>query len=382
MAAPGKKDYYEVLGVPRNATADEIKKAYRKLTRKYHPDANPGNEDAERKYKEINEANEVLGDPQKRAQYDQFGFVGDAPPPGSGYGGEPFFGGMGGDIFGDIFDNFFGGGMGRGRVNPNAPRRGSNLEMSMRITLETAYRGAKREVEIPREENCSRCSGSGAEPGSKVETCSSCGGKGQVERAASTPFGQILQVVPCTRCRGTGKVVNTPCTECRGQGRVRRTRKLDVKIPPGVDTGTRLRVTGEGEAGVNGGPAGDLFILLEVASDKRFQREGSDLHTKVDIAVPQATLGASVSIETFDGVEKLDIPAGTQPGSTLRIKNRGMPKLKGTGKGDLYIHVRVGVPKNLSEKGRLLMAELAREMNVEVANGKGLFDKLKDKFSG
>ena len=382
MAAPGKKDYYEVLGVPRDATADDIKKAYRKLTRKYHPDANPGNEDAERKFKEINEANEVLGDAQKRAQYDQFGYVGDAPPPGSQWGGEPFFGGMGGDIFGDIFENLFGGGGGRSRSNPNAPRRGANLEMSMRITLETAYRGETREVEIPREENCSRCSGSGAEPGSKVESCSSCGGKGQVERVAQTPFGQMMQVVPCVRCKGTGKIVTTPCTECKGQGRVRKNRRLEVKIPAGVNTGTRLRISGEGEAGINGGPPGDLFILLEVLQDKRFRRDGDDLHMSIDIAIPQAVLGTTVSINTFDGVEKLDIPAGTQPGSILKIKNRGMPKLRESGNGDMHIRVKVSVPKNLSDKGKKLMYDLAAEMKVNVTDNKGLFDKIKDKFTG
>lgn len=387
MAAPGKKDYYEVLGVPKSATADEIKKAYRKLARKYHPDANHGNPDAEAKFKEINEAHDVLSDQQKKAQYDQFGFVGDAPPPGAGgYGGG--FGGFGGtqfdgaDLFGDIFGSFFGGGAGgRTSRNPNAPRKGSDLEMSMRITLETAYKGDKRKVEVPREENCSHCGGSGAEPGSKVETCPECHGTGQIERATQTPFGQMVQVVPCVKCGGKGKIVTQPCKECKGSGRVRKTRKIDITIPAGVDTGTRLRVAGEGEAGKNGGPSGDLFILLEVAADKRFQRSGSDLHVKVDIEVPQATLGTTVTIPTFDGNEKLDIPAGTQPGSVLRIKNRGMPRLRGSGKGDLHIHVRVNVPKNLSEKGRQLMAELAKEMNVEVADEKGLFDKIKGKFS-
>ncbi|MDR3280024.1 MAG: molecular chaperone DnaJ [Synergistaceae bacterium] len=374
MAAPGKKDYYEILGVPKGATADEIKRAYRKLARKHHPDANPGNADAEAKFKEINEANDILSDPQKRAQYDQFGFVGDVPPPGSGFGG-------GGDLFGDLFENLFGGGASRGG-NPNGPRRGSDLEMSIRITLETAFRGVSREVEIPREENCPHCDGTGAEPGSNVTTCSACGGRGQVERAANTPFGRMVQVVPCAACGGKGNIIEKPCKDCRGSKRVRRSRKLDVKIPPGVDTGTRLRISGEGEAGRNGGPQGDLFILLEVTPDSRFQRDGADLHVRVDIEIPQAVLGASVSIPTFDGMEKLDVPAGTQPGSVLRIKNRGMPRLRGSGNGDMHIHVRVNVPKNLSSKGKQLMAELASEMKVDVADGKGLLDRIKDKFSG
>ncbi|MDR1579889.1 MAG: molecular chaperone DnaJ [Synergistaceae bacterium] len=382
MAAPDKKDYYEVLGVSREATANDIKRAYRKLTRKYHPDANPGNADAERKFKEINEANDVLSDPQKRAQYDQFGFVGDAPP-GGGYG-DPFAGGgfnFGGDLFGDIFENFFGGAGARGG-NSNGPRRGSDLEMTMRVTMETAYRGASREVEVPREENCPHCDGSGAEPGSKITTCSACGGSGKVERAANTPFGRMVQVVPCTACGGRGKKIEMPCKECGGAKRVKRSRKIDVKIPSGVDTGTRLRISGEGEAGRNGGPAGDLFIHIEVTSDSRFQRDGADLHVRADIEVPQAALGTTVSISTFDGTEKLDVPPGTQPGSVLRIKNRGMPKLRGSGNGDLHVHVRVNIPKNLSARGKQLMAELAAEMKVDVAENKGIFDRIKDKFAG
>lgn len=381
MATPGRKDYYEVLGVPRTATAEEIKKAYRKLTRKYHPDANPGNEEAEKKYREINEANDVLADPQKRAQYDQFGFVGDAPP--SGFGGDPF-GGMGGDVFGDIFGSFFGGGYGRGRgaQSPNAPRRGSDLEMSLRITLETAYRGSTRQVEIPREEDCPVCGGTGAEPGTSADTCPSCGGTGQIEHKMNTPFGQMLQVGTCTRCRGTGKVIKSPCKNCHGQGRARKTRKIDVRIPAGVETGTRLRVSGEGEAGLRGGPAGDLFIVLEVAADKRFQRDGADLHMRVDISMPQAVLGCEVNVPTFDGDEKLGVPAGTQPGSVLRIKGRGMPRLRGTGSGDLNIHVRVSVPKNLSDRAKRLMRDLAEEMGDEVSEDKGIFDRIKDKFAG
>ena len=376
MAAPGKKDYYEVLGVSKDATADEIKRAYRKLTRKYHPDANPGNAEAESRFKEINEANDVLSDTSKRAQYDQFGYVGEAPPQGAGFGGD-FFGG-----FGDIFENFFGGVSGSRGSNPSSPRRGSDLEMTMRVTLETAYRGATREVEVPREENCPHCDGSGAEPGSKVTACAACGGRGQVERVANTPFGRMVQVVPCTACGGRGKTIEVPCSKCRGSKRVRRNRKLEVKIPPGVDSGTRLRISGEGEAGMNGGPAGDLYILLDVTADSRFQRDGADLHIRVDIEIPQAVLGASVSVPTLDGNETLDVPAGTQPGSILRIKNRGMPRLRGAGNGDLHIHVKVNVPKNLSPRGKQLMAELASEMKVDIADNKGIFDRIKDKFSG
>jgi molecular chaperone DnaJ len=254
--------------------------------------------------------------------------------------------------------------------------------MTMRVSLETAYRGATREVEVPREENCPRCDGSGAEPGSKVTACSACGGKGQVERGTNTPFGRMVQVVPCASCGGRGKIIETPCKECRGTKRVKRNRKLEVRIPPGVDTGTRLRISGEGEAGRNGGTSGDLFIMLEIVPDSRFERSGADLHVRIDIEMPQAALGATVPIPTFEGTERLDVPAGTQPGSVLRIKNRGMPRLRGSGNGDLHIHVRVKVPKNLSARGRQLMEELALDMKVEAVGNKGIFDRIKDKFSG
>ena len=375
MAAPGKKDYYDILGVGRGASADEIKKAYRKLTRKYHPDANPGDAEAEAKYKEINEANEVLSDPQKRAQYDQFGYVGDMPPGGGDFGG---FGGFGGADIGDLFGDLFGGGFGGGRraSNPNGPRRGDDLEYTMQITLEDAFRGVTKKVEIPRMETCSHCGGSGAEPGSKVETCPTCGGRGQVQQVVNTPFGQMSQVSPCPKCKGKGKIITSPCRECKGQGRVRKQHSVEVKIPAGVDTGIRLRVSSQGESGINGGPAGDLFILIEVRSDRRFQRKGDDLNTSVDIAYPQAALGCEVKIETFDGSETLDIPPGTQAGSKLRIKGRGMPRLRGGGNGDMNILVRVSVTKDPSSKERELLEQLAKEMNVSVKQREGFFGKF------
>lgn len=381
--ASEKKDYYEILGVPRNASADEIKRAYRKLTKKYHPDANPGDKEAEAKFKEINEAHDVLSDPQKKAQFDQFGYVGDMPP-GGGFGGfDGGFGGFGdlGDL-GDLFGSFFGGGAGRSRSSdPNAPRRGADLEMTMRITLEMAYRGSKKTIEVPHEENCSVCGGSGAEPGSKAETCSECKGKGQVERVMRTPIGQMVQRSVCPKCGGKGKTITRPCKSCHGTGRVRKEQKIDVTIDAGIDTGMRLRIPGRGEAGRNGGADGDLYILFDVASDPRFERDGDDLHMRLDIAMPQAVLGASVPVKTFDGDETFDVPAGTQPGSTIRIKNRGMPRFRSSGKGDMVMHVKVSIPKDLSDKGRKLMAELAQEMKVSVAGDKGLFEKIKSKLS-
>lgn len=378
MAAPGKKDYYEILGVGRGASADEIKKAYRKLTRKYHPDANPGDAEAEKKYKEINEANEVLSDPQKRTQYDQFGYVGDMPPGGDfgGFGGPGFGGADFGDLFGDLFGSAFGG-SGRRSVDPNAPRRGNDLEYTMQISLEDAFRGVTKKIEVPRLETCPHCGGSGAEPGTKVETCPTCGGRGQVQQTVNTPFGQMAQVTVCPTCHGKGKVVKTPCRECKGQGRVRKQHSVDVKIPAGIDTGIRLRVSSQGEAGINGGPSGDLFLLIEVKPDRRFQRKGDDLNTSVDIKYPQAALGCEVKIETFDGFETLDIPAGTQPGSKLRIKGRGMPRLRGKGSGDMNILVKVTISKDPSAKERELLEQIAKEMKVTVKNKEGFFDKTK-----
>ena len=375
MAAPGKKDYYDILGVGRGASADEIKKAYRKLTRKYHPDANPGDAEAEAKYKEINEANEVLSDPQKRAQYDQFGYVGDMPPGGGDFGG---FGGFGGADIGDLFGDLFGGGFGGSRrsSNPNGPKRGSDLEYTMQISLEDAFRGVTKKIEIPRLETCPHCGGNGAEPGSKVETCPTCGGRGQVQQVINTPFGQMSQMASCPNCKGKGKIISTPCRECKGQGRIRKQHSVEVKIPAGVDTGIRLRVSSQGEAGLNGGPTGDLFILIEVRQDRRFQRKGDDLNTSVDIAYPQAALGCEVKIETFDGSETLDIPAGTQPGSKLRIKGRGMPRLRGGGHGDMNILVRVGDIKSPSSKERELLEALAKEMKVQVKTREGFFEKF------
>lgn len=377
MAAPGKKDYYEILGVSRGASADEIKKAYRALTRKYHPDANPGNAEAEAKYKEINEANEVLSDPKKRAQYDQFGYVGDVPPDGfGGAGGFGGFGGFGGqgqtftqEDIGDLFGDLFGGGAFGGRrrsANPNAPRRGADLEATVKVTLEEAYKGLKRKLEIPRLDTCRHCGGTGAEPGSSVNTCQTCHGMGQVYEVVNTPFGQMRQSAVCAACGGKGRIIEKVCTECRGKGRVKKVQSVEVKIPAGVDTGTRLRVSSKGEAGINGGPAGDLFILMEVMPDARFTRKGDDLNTTVEISYPQAALGCEVKVDTFDGVEKLDIPAGTQAGSKLRIKGRGMPRLKGKGSGDMNILVKVKVPRGLSAKEKELLKKLAEEMGQKV----------------
>ena len=367
------EDLYQLLGVSRDASAAEIKKAYRQLVRKHHPDANPGNKEAEEHFKKINQAYEVLSDSQKRAQYDQFGTIGDMG------GGSPFdgFGGGVGDIFGDIFDNLFGGMGGRARTSPNAPRRGADLETALEVTLLEAATGVNREFQIPRWENCEDCGGSGAKAGTSPETCPQCGGRGQVEMAQHTPFGQFVTVNTCPRCGGTGKIIKEKCPSCGGGGRVRKTHKVEIKIPPGVDTGTRLRISGEGEAGVNGGPSGDLFLLVSVAEHPDFKRDGADLHSRLFLSFPQAALGCDVSVPLLSGeTENLTIPAGTQPGKVFRLKGKGITRLRGArGVGDLHAHVVVDVPKNLTERQRALLEELAREMKVEVKD-EGRFGKF------
>ena len=298
--------------------------------------------------------------------------------PFGGGGGEPF-----GDIFGDIFDSFFGGGgAGRSRTrNANAPRRGADLEMELACTLEEVFAGAPKEVQIPRWEGCKRCGGNGAEPGTSVETCSACGGRGQVEHAQRTPFGQFVSVVPCTRCGGKGKVISAPCKSCGGDGRTRHRHRVDVRVPPGADTGTRLRMTGEGEIGANGGPPGDLYLVITLAEHPRFLREGDTLHAQVSVAFPQAALGSAAEISMLDGsVERLEIPAGSQPGDVIRLKGKGMPRLRGNGRGDLLAHLKVEVPRELTEKQRSLLSALAQEMNVPVEENEGFLEKLKGWF--
>lgn len=366
-------DLYQILGVSRDASAADIKKAYRQLVRKYHPDANPGNKDAEERFKKINMAYEVLSDSQKRTRYDQFGTVGDMQGGGSPFEG---FGGMG-DIFGDIFDSVFGGGMGRRRANPNAPRRGADLEMEVEVTLLEAATGATKEFQIPRWEQCGACGGTGAKAGTSAENCSQCGGRGQVESRQQTPFGQFVSVNTCPRCNGSGKIIKEKCPECGAQGRVRTQHKVEVKIPPGVDTGTRLRISGEGEPGVNGGSSGDLYLVVTVQEHPDFKREDGDLHTRLSISFPQAALGCTVKIPVlFGDPETLVIPSGTQPGKIFTVRGRGVPRLRGLrGKGDLFVHVTVDVPTKLTEKQRALLEELAKEMNVEVEDS-GVFGKF------
>lgn len=373
------EDLYRILGVAKDASQAEIKKAYRQLVRQFHPDANKDNPEAEEKFKKINAAHDVLSDPEKRARYDQFGTADGGQNPFGG-GAEGGFG----DIFGDLFEQVFGGGMGGRRVDPNAPRRGSDLEMGVRATLLEAANGGVRNLEIPRWDPCTTCGGSGAKPGTSPKTCEQCRGRGQVETVQRTPFGQFVSVNACPKCQGKGKVIQERCQGCNGRGLIRQNHKVEVKIPAGVETGTRLRITGEGESGLNGGPQGDLFLVMDIERHKDFEREGSDLHTRFTLTYPQAVLGASVEIPTLiDGNEKIDVPAGTAHGRVLKVKGRGMPILRGPrGRGDLYVHVLIDIPTKLTDKQKELILELAQEMKTPTGTGDaGIFDKFKKLFN-
>lgn len=365
-----KRDYYEVLGLARNATADEVKRAFRQLARKYHPDANPGDPAAEERFKELNEAYEVLSDPEKRAQYDQFGHR------AAGFGaGQADFSGFGG--FGDIFDMFFGAQGGGGRPGPE---RGPDLGQDVTIELEDVMTGVEREVRVVRDEVCARCHGNEAEPGTPIQTCPQCHGRGQVEFIRDTLLGRLRQVETCSRCRGTGKTVATPCRECHGRGQVRAERRLTINIPPGVEDGTRLRVPGEGGAGQRGGPPGDLLVRVHVKPHARFRREGQDLVTDVAIGFAQAALGADLEVEGIGARETIHVPPGTQSGTLFRVPRLGLPRLGSPSiRGDLHVRVTVAVPTTLSPRERELLRQWA-ELRKEAVAGddRGILRKVKD----
>ncbi|MCD8360662.1 MAG: molecular chaperone DnaJ [Acidaminococcaceae bacterium] len=379
-----KKDYYDVLGVSKTATADEIKKAYRKLARQYHPDVNKDNLEAAEKFKEASEAYSVLSDEQKRAQYDQFGHAafGNGGAGGAGgFGGFEGFGGFGGGGMKDIFDMFFDG-QGRGSRGFNAgPQRGADLRFDLEITFEEAAFGLEREISLYRDEQCPHCHGNGAGPGSKVETCPECHGSGEIRFTQNTMFGQMTNVRPCPKCHGEGKIISEPCKECRGQGTVKNNKKLKVKIPAGVDNGSRLRVAGEGEAGAKGGPSGDLYVYLYVKPHKFFERDGTTVYCEVPINIVQATLGAEIKVPTLDGQVVMKVPEGTQSGKVLRLKGKGIPRLRNGTRGDQLVRIKVVVPQKLNEKQKDALRKFA-EISKDNINPeeKGFLNKIKDLF--
>ena len=371
-----KRDYYEVLGVGRNATPEEIKKAYKKLAKKYHPDLNPDSKTAEEKFKEVSEAYSVLSDDNQRARYDQFGHEG---LNGQGMGGFGGFGGFGGQGFdmGDIFSSFFGGGFGGQTRDPSAPQRGGDLRLDLTVTFEEAAKGVEKEVSVTRMEACPDCKGSGAKPGTGRETCSQCNGSGRVRLNQTTPFGQFQTVKTCSACGGSGSVIKEPCPKCSGSGRVRRHHKIKVNVPAGVDNGSRLRMQGEGEGGVNGGSNGDLFIYVTVKPHKFFKREGDNVFLEQQISFAEAALGADIEVPTLDGPVKLTIPEGTQTGTTFRLRGRGFPKLRGYGRGDQHVRVKLFTPQRLSDEQKELLRKFDSTYAEPVEEDKkGLFGKI------
>ena len=382
-----KRDYYEVLGVSKGASDDEIKKAYRKMAKQYHPDLHPGDKEAEAKFKECNEAYEVLSDSDKKAKYDRFGHAGVDPNYGAGAGGGfgGGFDGMGFDGFGDIFSSFFGGGgFGGQRANPNAPQRGGDIQSNITITFEEAAKGCKKTVEVNRIEVCDACSGSGAAAGSSAQTCPDCGGRGQVMTQQRTMLGVMQVSKPCPRCAGKGTIIPNPCQKCRGTGRLRKPAKVEVNIPAGIDDRQAINVRSQGNKGTNGGPAGDLRVGINVMPHKDFERDGYNVWYQTTISFAQAALGSELIVPTLDGNVKYSIPAGTQPGDVFKLKDRGIPNLNGRGRGDQLVKVNVEVPKKLTEKQKELLKQFDNDLNPhnkgnlgETGNSKGIFGKKK-----
>ena len=375
-----KRDYYEVLSISRAASDQEIKSAYRRLAVKYHPDKNPGDAEAEEKFKEAAEAYQVLSDPDQRRRYDRFGHAGVSSSAAGGWGGASGFGGIE-DILGDLFGfgDMFGGGAGGGRgaagARRSAAQRGADLRYDLEISLEDAAAGMTAQLRIPRLETCDKCKGSGAAEGTQPETCATCNGGGQVRYQQG--FFSVART--CGTCRGTGRIVKTPCESCKGAGRVEREKMMEIKIPAGVETGSRLRIAGEGEAGTQGGQTGDLYVVIHVKEHEQFERQGSNLYSSVPITFAQAALGAEINVHTLDGQQTLKIPAGTQTGTVFRLKNHGVPVLGGRGRGDLFVSVTLITPTTLTREQRRLLEQLA-DIESSDLEDKGLRDKVRDIF--
>jgi molecular chaperone DnaJ len=365
-----KRDYYEILGLERSASADDIRRAYRRLAKQYHPDVNKEPE-AEEKFKEINEAYAVLSDEQRRSTYDRYGH--------EGLKGMPFDFGFG---INDIFEEFFGFGMGR-RSSPRAPRRGTDLRYDLALEFDEAVFGVEKEISFERMERCSACNGSGAEPGTSPETCTTCNGTGEVRQVRQTFLGSMVNVTSCPNCGGRGETISSPCRACGGRGLTKERIERTIPVPAGVDHGTQIRVGGEGEPGANGGPSGDLYVVVHVKSHKYFRRRGNDILLDLGINVSQAALGTEIDVPTVDGDEKLVIPPGTQSGKVLRLKSKGVPNLKGRDRGDQLVIVSVEVPHDLSEEQRQLFEQLAESLGTEIhLQERGFMDRVKDLLGG
>ncbi len=355
-----KCDYYEVLGISKGASEDEIKKAYKKMARKYHPDLNPDNKEAEEKFKEVNEAYEILSDPGKKARYDQYGHAGVDPNFGAGAG---FDGGFDFGDLGDIFGSFFGGGFGGGRrTNPNAPQRGESIRLSLTISFEEAAFGCSKEVTVERMEQCGTCSGSGCAAGTTPEVCPECHGSGQVQVRRQTPMGVFATSAPCGRCGGKGRIIHQPCPDCKGTGAVRKRKTIKASIPAGIDNGQTISIRGQGHTGKNGGPAGDLLITITVRPHELFRREGTSVLCEAPITFAQAVLGAELEIPTIDGKVKYELPEGTQTGTTFRLKGKGIPSINGRGRGDQYVTVYIETPRSLNREQKDALKKFAETM--------------------
>lgn len=381
-----KRDYYEVLGIEKGASEEEIKKAFRKMALKYHPDRNQGDKDAEEKFKEVNEAYSVLSDPEMRKKYDMFGFAGVDPTANAGQQGgytQWTGGGFDGVDLGDIFGDFFGGGFGGGSARRrNAPQKGRDIQHSLKITFEEAAFGTTKTINVRKYVKCEKCSGSGAAPGTQKRTCSRCGGTGQINTVRNTLFGQMQTASTCPECNGTGQVIDTPCPDCHGTGQIMKNIKIEVRIPAGVDEGSVLPIRGQGEPGRNGGPNGDLYVVLAVSEHKLFQREGNDLYLDIPVSFTQAALGDDITVPTLEGKVSYKVPAGTQPGTVFRLRGKGITDVHGGRKGDLYVKVTLEVPTKLNSEQKKLIKEMGEKIGTDCYKKKsGWAQKLKDFFS-